>query len=153
MFQEKCGEIMLVSEIMSKEVVTVENDKTVFDACKIYRDRGVGSLVVMKEGFVIGILTERDIIERVIVDHRDPKETKVEEIMSKNVQTVHASTSVEKAVEIMRDHKIKKLPVILNNNIFGIITITDIANALPAFSRLLAEEIENSKQVEKQNSQ
>ena len=143
---------MLVSEIMSKDVVTVENDKTVLDACKIYKDCGVGSLVVMKEGFVIGILTERDIIERVIVDHRDPNETKVEDIMSKNIKTVHASTSVENAVEIMRENKIKKLPVILNNNIFGIITITDIANALPDFSRLLAKEIENSKQPKEQNS-
>jgi len=48
----------------------------------------------------------------------------------------------------MKEHKIKKLPVILNNEIFGIITITDIANVLPDFSKLLAEEIENSKSVE-----
>ena len=68
--------------------------------------------------------------------------------MSKNIKTVHASASVEKAVEIMKEHKIKKLPVILNNEIFGIITITDIANVLPDFSKLLSEEIENSKSVE-----
>lgn len=72
--------------------------------------------------------------------------------MSKDIKTVHASARVEKAVEIMREHKIKKLPVILNNNIFGIITITDIANTLPDFSRLLDEEIENSK-LDKQTSQ
>ena len=136
---------MLVSEIMSKDVVTVENNKSVFDACNIYRECGVGSLVVMKEGIVVGILTERDIIERVIVDQKDPKETKVEEIMSKDIKTVHASARVEKAVEIMRQNKIKKLPVILNNNIFGIVTITDIANILPDISKLLDEEIQNSK--------
>ena len=139
---------MLVSEIMSKDVVTVENNKSVFDACNIYRDCGVGSLVVMKEGIVVGILTERDIIERVIVDQKDPKETKVEEIMSKDIKTVHASARVEKAVEIMRENKIKKLPVILNNNIFGIVTITDIANILPDISKLLDEEIQNSKNKE-----
>lgn len=139
---------MLVSEIMSKDVVTVENKKSVFDACNIYRDCGVGSLVVMKEGIVVGILTERDIIERVIVDQKDPKETKVEEIMSKDIKTVHASARVEKAVEIMRENKIKKLPVILNNNIFGIVTITDIANILPDISKLLDEEIQNSKNKE-----
>ena len=136
---------MLVSEIMSKDVVTVENNKSVFDACNIYRECGVGSLVVMKEGIVVGILTERDIIERVIVDQKDPKETKVEEIMSKDIKTVHASARVEKAVEIMRQNKIKKLPVILNNNIFGIVTITDVANILPDISKLLDEEIQNSK--------
>ncbi len=136
---------MLVSEIMSKDVVTVENTKSVFEACNIYRDCGVGSLVVMREGIVVGILTERDIIERVIVDQKDPKDTKVEEIMSKDIKTVHASARVEKAVEIMRENKIKKLPVILNNNIFGIVTITDIANTFPDISKLLDQEIQNSK--------
>ena len=63
---------MLVSEIMSKDVVTIESEKPVLDACKIYKDRGIGSLVVMKEGLVLGILTERDIIERVIIDQKDP---------------------------------------------------------------------------------
>jgi len=140
---------VLVSEIMSKDVVTVENNKSVFDACNIYRDCGVGSLVVMKEGIVVGILTERDIIERVIVDQKDPKETKVEEIMSKDIKTVHASARIEKAVEIMRENKIKKLPVILNNNIFGIVTITDIANILPNISKLLDEEIQNSRNSKK----
>lgn len=148
MFLVRCGGIMLVSEIMSKDVVTVESNESVLDACKIYKDRGVGCLVVMKEGIVLGILTERDIIERVIIDQKNPDEIKVEEIMSKNIKTVHASASVEKAVEIMKEHKIKKLPVILNNEIFGIITITDIANVLPDFSKLLSEEIENSKSVE-----
>lgn len=136
---------MLVSEIMSKDVVTVENDKSVFEACNIYKHRGVGSLVVMKEGLVVGILTERDIIERVIVDKKDPKDTKVEDIMTKDIKTIHASARLEKAVEIMKENKIKKLPVILNNNIFGIITITDIANVLPNFSKLISEEIEDSE--------
>jgi CBS domain-containing protein len=132
---------------MSKDVATVKNDETILDACKIYKDRGVGCLVVMNKDIVLGILTERDIIERIIIDQRNPNETKVEEVMSKNIITVHASTSVEKAVEIMKEHKIKKLPVILNNEIFGIITITDIANTLPNFSKLLNDEIENSKIV------
>jgi len=136
---------MLVSEIMSKGVVKVGNDKSVFDVCNIYKRKGVGSLVVMKEGMVVGIVTERDIIERVITKLKDPKQTKVEEIMSRNIKTIHASARVEKAVEIMRENKIKKLPVILNNNILGIVTITDVANVLPEFSKLLEEEIEKSK--------
>ena len=65
--------------------------------------------------------------------------------MSKDIKTVHASARVEKAVEIMRENRIKKLPVILNNNIFGIVTITDIANILPDISKLLDQEIQNSK--------
>lgn len=139
---------MLVSEIMSKDVVTVESEESVLNACKIYKDRNVGCLVVMRDEIILGILTERDIIERVIIDEKNPKEIKVEDIMSKNIKTVHASTSVEKAVEIMREYQIKKLPVILNNEIFGIITITDIANAIPNFATALTKKIENSKYVD-----
>jgi len=142
---------MLVSEIMSKNVVTVESEESVLEACKIYKDRGVGCLVVMREGLILGILTERDIIERVIIEEKNPDKTTVEDIMSKNIKTVHASTSVEKAIEIMKEYKIKKLPVILNNEIFGIVTITDIANAIPNFATALSKEIENLKSI-KQNS-
>ncbi len=137
---------MLISEIMSKDVVKVDNTKTVFDVCNIYKKRGVGSLVVIKDDMVVGIVTERDIIERVIIKLKDPKKTKVEEIMSRNIKTIHASAKVEKAVEIMKEYKIKKLPVILNNDILGIVTITDIANILPNYSKLLEDEIQKSKE-------
>ena len=139
---------MLVSDIMSKDVVKVENDKSVYDVCNIYKNQGVGSLVVVKEGMVVGIVTERDIIERVITKLKNPRETKVEEIMSRNIKTIHASAKVEKAVEIMKEYKIKKLPVILNNNILGIVTITDVANVLPEFTRILDEEIQKLKDNE-----
>jgi CBS domain-containing protein len=131
---------------MTKDVVKVENDKSVYDICNIYKSKGVGSLVVIKDEMVVGIVTERDIIERVIIKLKDPKKTKVEDIMSRNIKTIHASSRIEKAVEIMRQNNIKKLPVILNNDILGIVTITDIANILPEYSKLLDEEIQKSKE-------
>jgi len=133
---------MFVSEIMIKDVVSIQSDDTVMDACKTYKDKGVGCLVVMKKNLVVGIVTERDIIERVIVDQKNPKKAKVEEIMSKNIKTIHASATIEKAADIMKKNHIKKLPVILNNEIVGIITVTDIANVLPHFSKELLLEKE-----------
>ena len=133
---------MFVSEIMIKDVVSIQSDDTVMDACKTYKDKGVGCLVVMKKNLVVGIVTERDIIERVIIDQKNPKKAKVEEIMSKNIKTVHASATIEKAADIMKKNHIKKLPVILNNEIVGIITVTDIANVLPHFSKELLLEKE-----------
>jgi CBS domain-containing protein len=133
---------MFVNEIMIKDVVSIQSDDTVMDACKTYRDQGVGCLVVMKKNLVVGIVTERDIIERVIIDQKNPKKAKVEEIMSKNIKTVHASATIEKAADIMKKNHIKKLPVILNNEIVGIITVTDIANVLPHFSKELLLEKE-----------
>ena len=128
---------MLVEEVMAREVVEIDCDKTVYEACKKYSQNRVGCLVVMDKKLIVGIVTERDAIERVILQNKDPKKTKIREIMSQNIKTVHALSPVEKAAEIMRENKIKKLPVILNNEIVGIVTVTDISRAVSAFSELL----------------
>jgi predicted transcriptional regulator len=73
---------------------------------------------------------------------KNPKKTKVKDIMTKNIKTIHSTTSIEKAAEIMKKNRIKKLPVIRNNEIVGIVTVTDIANILPNFSKTMIEERE-----------
>ena len=130
---------MFVKDIMAKKVISIEYDKTVLDACNKYREHRVGSLVVVNAGVIVGIITERDIIERVVVKQKNPKKTKVEDIMSKNIITIHASAKIEQAAELMRKHKIKKLPVLLNNEFAGIITVTDLANIMPNVTKTLAD--------------
>ena len=130
---------MLVKEIMTKNVVTIEANNTVFDACKKYKDYKVGCLVVEDNGFCVGIVTERDIIERTICVKKDPQKTKVSEIMSAGIKTVYALDSVDKAIEIMKQYKFKKLPVISNNDIVGIITVTDISNAKSEMTKRFME--------------
>jgi len=127
---------MLVKDIMSKKVVSIDYNKTVFDACKKYQECKLGSLVVMNNEVIVGIITERDIIERVILTEKQPKKTRIDEIMSKNIITIHASAKIEQAAELMKEHKIKKLPVILNNEFVGIVTVTDLANLMPDFTKL-----------------
>ena len=120
---------MLVEEIMIKKVVTIAPDDTVFDACLKYRDNKVGCLVVTDNESCIGILTERDLIERVMCLHKDPEKTKIREVFSYDVKTVQPLQTLDNALEMMNKYNIKKLPVISNNLLVGIITITDIANA------------------------
>ena len=139
---------MQISEIMTKNVVTIETDKTVLNACQKYKELGVGCLVVMNNKMVVGIVTERDIIERIIIDQRDPATTSVNEIMTRNIKTIHASAAVEKAAEMMKQYKIKKLPVILNNEIVGIVTATDLANSLPDFSKTMVFREQPFKYIE-----
>jgi len=136
-----------VKEIMTNSVVTIDCNATVFDACKEYHDHRVGSLIVTDKDAPVGILTERDIIERIILADKDPQETKVSEIMSRDLKTVHAFAPVEQAANIMREHKIKKLPVLLNDKIVGIITVTDIANVMPHISRRIMMEALSSRYV------
>lgn len=118
---------MIVKEAMTKKVITIDRNATVLDACNKYRDYKVGCLVVTSNSECVGIVTERDLIERTICARRDPDETKVGDIMSSEIRTVHALDTLEKAVQIMKQNNIKKLPVLLNEEIVGIITVTDIA--------------------------
>lgn len=133
---------MLVQDVMTKNVVTIDCNETVFDACKKYKDYKVGCLVVMDKKIIVGIVTERDIIERVILMDGNPKTTMIRDIMSANIKTVHALAPVEKAAEIMKENNIKKLPVISNNEIVGIITVTDMSRALSTFSEAIDDLIQ-----------
>lgn len=130
---------MLVQEIMTKNVITIDSDDSIFNACNIYRDKKVGCLVVTKDDFCIGIITERDLIERTICNRKNPDETKVSDIMSSDIKTIHALDTVEDAIEILKNYHIKKLPVIVDDRIVGIITVTDISKARPDLSKRFIE--------------
>jgi len=125
---------MLVKEIMTKKVITIEKDKSILDAADMYKDFKIGSLIITHKGACVGMITERDIIERTICQKKDPSTTKVEEIMSKEIKTIHQLDTVEKAIDIMIKYNIKKLPVTIEDNIVGIITVTDISKARPDLS-------------------
>ena len=118
---------MLVQEIMTRDVITVDSEKTIIEACNIYKEAKVGCLIVTHKKECVGILTERDIIERSICEKKNPELTLVKDIMTKNIKTVHALDNIERAVELMNKFNIKKLPVIIENEIVGIITVTDIS--------------------------
>jgi len=133
---------LLVEKIMTKDVVTIDCNETVLDACKKYKDLKVGCFVVMDGTILVGIVTERDIIERGMLMEKDPRITKIREIMSSNLKTVHALAPIERAAEIMRENNIKKLPVILNNEIVGIVTETDLTRTINAFTEGIEELIE-----------
>lgn len=132
--------MMLVDEIMTKNVVTIENNRTVLDACNVYNDNKIGCLIVTKDGHLDGIVTERDIIHRVISNEKDPRATKIEEIMTRDIKSILPTAEVKEAAEIMSENNIKKLPVVSDSgDVVGVITDTDIANMIPNFLKILAE--------------
>jgi CBS domain-containing protein len=126
---------MLVMEVMTRDVVTIDASDTVFDACNKYKEKKVGCLVVVDGESCVGIVTERDLIERSICVRRDPDTTRVRDIMSSKVKVVNQLDTIEKALDTMRQYKIKKLPVISSEKVVGIITMTDIAKARPDLSK------------------
>ncbi len=125
---------MLVKEVMTKNVVTIDKEQSVLDAANLYKKHKVGCLIVKENEECIGIITERDIIERTICNKMPPETTKVKDIMSSDVITIHYLERLDKASKIMIINNIKKLPVIKNGEIVGIITVTDISKARPDLS-------------------
>lgn len=128
---------MFVEEIMTNKILTIDCNKTILDACNRYRDYNVGSLIITDENRIVGLVTERDFIERTICMHIDPEKTKIKKIMSTDIKTIHPFDRVEKALDIIKKYKIKRLPVISDEKLVGIITITDIAYAKKSLRKFL----------------
>jgi len=117
---------MKIKEIL-KNVKTISPDDTVKDAAVLMTRHNIGSLVALNDKRrVVGILTERDIIEKVNAKDRLSSRVRVSEIMTSKVITIDANSLLDDAVYLMVKHKIKKLPVIENEQLVGIITSTDI---------------------------
>lgn len=118
---------MRVKEIM-KKVITIDRRATVKEAASLMSKKGIGSLVITTGNLIIGIVTERDILKH--ISHSNNLHTSVEDIMSPDVITIDSAASIDEAANLMFQHKIKKLPVVENGKLLGIITATDIiANA------------------------
>lgn len=128
---------MLVRHIMQKRVVTAKPILTLKEACEVMSKLHIGSLVVIEDNKISGIITSTDVL-KAIAGGKDPNRTTIGEVMSKNVITIEPDTSLEKAVEIMIEKRIKKLPVLDNNKLVGIITASDIIVVEPKLIRSIA---------------
>lgn len=128
-----------LEDVMVGEVFTVEADATVKKAVELMNKHEIGCLIVVNAETEkpIGIVTERDMLKRVLVEIKDPGKTKVSEIMSKPLVVGTPHMDVEVAARLMFKRKIKKLPVVENGNLVGLVTLTDLARVQPEMIRVL----------------
>lgn len=118
---------MLVKEAMNKQVKTISPSSSVREAAQIMNKYRIGSLIVIAgSGQIVGIATERDVLVDVVAEGKSSDDVKVEDIMTKDVITISPDKTLEEAADVMNDNKIKKLPVIDNGTLVGIITATDL---------------------------
>lgn len=120
---------MEIRKIMVKKVKTVPMDTSVQKAVKIMNKNRINCLVVTYDKQVAGIITERDLLERVLEKGKDPKEIKVSEIMTRQVLVGKPTMELVEASKFMFEKKVKKLPIMEKNRLVGIVTLTDIARA------------------------
>jgi CBS domain-containing protein len=120
---------MKIEELMTKSVITVLADASVYEAVKLLDENKIGCLVVVYNGQVVGILTERDLLERVLERCRNPRETGVSEVMTKHVIVGKPDMELSEAARLMFENRVKKLPIREGNRLVGMVTLTDIARA------------------------
>ena len=127
--QDFDSNLILVEDVMTKAIISVTNETTVFQVAKMMEQSGIGAVLVKKNGHLSGIITDRDYATK-IVAHNLPSDTPVEQIMSSPLITINFDESISDAAERMTSKKIRKLAVTDNGNIIGLITSTDLVTQL-----------------------
>ncbi|MFI5133931.1 MAG: CBS domain-containing protein [Chitinophagales bacterium] len=118
-----------VSSILARkgsQAVSVSPATTVIDALKIMAEKNIGSVIVMQDEKYMGIMTERDYSRKVALKGKSSNDTKVSEIMSTNLPSVSPGDSIEHCMQLMSDKNIRYMPVFENNQLAGIISMSDV---------------------------
>ena len=119
-----------IRDIMEKNVVTIEDDKTALDAAQLISEKDVSFLVIMKNNIPIGVLSESDFVKRLAADDKKASEEIVSEIMSSNFRWVEPETEIEDAIQKMLNNNVRRLVILDNNKLAGVITQTDLTGFL-----------------------
>jgi len=116
-----------VRDVMTKDPVTVPADAPVIEAARRMRDEGIGDVIVNDGDHMCGLVTDRDIVVRALAEGRDPNTTQMNEICSKDPITVSPDDDVTAAGDLMVEHKIRRVPVVENDSVVGIVSMGDLA--------------------------
>jgi CBS domain-containing protein len=128
-----------VEDVMVKDVITIDENSTVKEAAEIMNKFEIGCLIAVRRRKAMGIITERDILNRVVTEAKDARKTKVKDVMSSPLVVAEPDMELEDAVKLMFQMKIKKLPVVDEKRLVGLVSLTDIARFQPQMIRILKQ--------------
>ena len=136
-----------VAEVMNKAVITMDINSDIPAIAREMVSRDAGSVIITENGMAMGIITERDLVKGIVTEDRRPSEVKASEILSTPLVTVEPETSVVEASEIMLKANIKRLPVLKNGTIIGVISNTDILMVTPGLNTILKDLIDMNREA------
>jgi CBS domain-containing protein len=116
-----------IKEVMTRDVRACEPNATVADAAKVMAQEDVGPVPIIEEGRLVGIVTDRDIVVRVVAEGRDPNATTVGEIASTELVTVSPGDDLDEALNLLAKRQVRRLPVVEGDRLVGIVAQADIA--------------------------
>jgi len=132
------GKVSLkAGDVMVRTVVTIDENASVKEAADIMNQFEIGSIIATRKGKAVGIITERDLLKRIVAEGKNAKKTTVKDIMSSPLVVITPNTDLEEAARLMFEKKIKKLPVIDQNRLVGLVSLTDIARYQPEIINIL----------------
>ena len=115
-----------ILQVKGYDVWSTTPRTTVYDALRMMADKNIGALLVMDGEQVVGIFSERDYARKVVLQGRSSKETLVSEIMTSKLTTIHPDQTIDEAMELMTNKRVRHLPVIENDHLLGMISIGDV---------------------------
>jgi CBS domain-containing protein len=116
-----------VRDAMTVSVSCVSPSQSLADAAEVMKGEGVGSVPVLEEGHLAGIVTDRDIVTRVVAERRNPQAVRVEEIASHDLVTIEPQQDLDEALALMARHKVRRLPVLQEGRLVGMLAQADVA--------------------------
>jgi len=138
-----------VIDAMTREPVSINPNKTIEDCAKLMLKKGVGGIVVVEGKKIIGMITEKDLVERVIAKNKDPRKVKIADVMSKKIIGVKPNVDLYDALVEMRDSNVRRLPVIHDGKLVGLLTEKDILKIEPSLFDLIVEKMEVAEETGK----
>ena len=135
--------------VMTTEVAVMNKSASVKKAAEVMAQEDVSAIIVTVEGKAIGIVTERDILRRIVAEDKNAMKTKLKEIMSSPLVTIEPGTNLEEAARLMFEKKMKNLPVVHENRLIGLINLQDICLFQPEILKILRETTETPKNIQK----
>ncbi len=136
-------------DVMTENVVELDEDASVKRAAEIMAEEGITAIIITKKKKIVGIVTERDILKRVVVREKSPVETKMKDIMSNPLVTIEPNMKLEEAAHLMFEKKIKNLPVMKNKRLVGLVSLQDICKFQPKLLRVLKGLMETPENLER----
>ena len=119
-----------IRDIMQKNVITIEHDKTAHDAACLISEKDISFLVIMKDDIPIGVLTESDFVKRLSARDKKASEVNISEIMSNKFRWVNPETEIEDAIQKMLNNNIRRLLILDDDKLVGVLTQTDLTEFL-----------------------
>jgi CBS domain-containing protein len=131
--------IVLIRDIMSKDVKVVRTDSSVKEVVATMNKFDIGSILVVQGNRPVGIITERDILRRIVQPCLAPETLTARQVMTSPLLTINKTASIDEAAKLMAKEKVKKLPVMDKQKLVGIVTLTDIVTKVPTMLSILEE--------------